>query len=360
MIVDLLRNDLGRVAEIGSVGVDELYKVETYPTLHTMVSTVTAKLMPGADAATIVRALFPCGSITGAPKIHAMEIIRALEQGPRGVYCGAIGHFAPDGSARFNVAIRTLTIEGGRGELGIGGAVVQDSRSGAEYAECLLKARYYESARRPIELIETLGFDPRKGLVRCERHLDRMARSAAEFGIAFDRDAALDTLDMATRDSTSAWRVRLTLDESGAFGASRAPHPGRAAAWTYTVSPLRIDSGDFLLRHKTNWREFYDNEHARLAHETGCDEVIFLNERGEVAEASRCNVFARIKDRLVTPPLEAGVLPGCLRAELLETGQCFEARLSPEDLLRADEVFLGNSLRGLIRAVPAASARATA
>ena len=166
MIVDLLRNDLGRIAEIGSVRVEDLFAVETYPTLHTMVSTVKARLKPGSDIAAIVRALFPCGSITGAPKIRAMEIIRELEASPRGVYCGAIGHFAPDGSARFNVAIRTLTIRGGAGELGIGGAVVQDSASGAEYDECLLKARYYEAARRPLELIETLRWSPDEGFVR--------------------------------------------------------------------------------------------------------------------------------------------------------------------------------------------------
>jgi len=156
MIVDLLRNDLGRIAETGSVAVSGLFAVETYPTLHQMVSTVSARLKPGTGVAEIVRALFPCGSVTGAPKIRAMQCLRELEQSPRGLYCGAIGHFAPDGSARFNVAIRTLTIANGQGELGIGGAVVQDSTAADEYAECLLKARYYEAARRPLRLIETL------------------------------------------------------------------------------------------------------------------------------------------------------------------------------------------------------------
>ncbi|MGZ5938876.1 MAG: aminodeoxychorismate synthase component I, partial [Rhizomicrobium sp.] len=192
MIVDLLRNDVGRLALIGSVAVPDLFAVETYPTLHTMVSTVTAQLKPATRAEAIVRALFPCGSVTGAPKIHAMEIIRELEESPRGIYCGAIGFFAPDGSANFNVAIRTLTISGNRGQLGIGGAVVQDSTAASEYAECLLKARYFESVRKPIGLIETLRYE--NGFVRRERHLDRMQRSARFLDIPFDRMAAMRAL----------------------------------------------------------------------------------------------------------------------------------------------------------------------
>ena len=174
MIVDLLRNDLGRVAEIGSVSVGDMFAVETYPTVHQMVSTVAARLRPGTDVTTLVRALFPCGSVTGAPKIRAMEVIAELEQSPRGVYCGAIGYFAPDGSARFNVAIRTLTISGGRGELGIGGAVVQDSAADGEYGECLLKARYFEWPRRPLELIETFLKARFSGAVRHQRRVNKV------------------------------------------------------------------------------------------------------------------------------------------------------------------------------------------
>jgi para-aminobenzoate synthetase/4-amino-4-deoxychorismate lyase len=350
MIVDLLRNDLGRIAEIGSVHVENLFAVETYPTLHTMVSTVKARLKPGSDAATIVRALFPCGSITGAPKIRAMEIIRELEAGPRGVYCGAIGHFAPDGSARFNVAIRTLTISGGAGELGIGGAVVQDSASGAEYDECLLKARYYEAARRPLELIETLRWQRGEGFARRDLHLARMARSAEFFGMRFDRNEAMRCLQTAAADTDRDLRVRLTLDEAGEFRATTAPLGKALTAWTCAVSPLRVQSSDALARHKTSWRRHLDDEHTRLSRETGCDEVIFLNERGEVAEGSRSNVFARRGGVLVTPPLSAGILDGCLRRELLDQGKCREAVLLPADLA-GGEVYLGNSLRGLILAV---------
>ncbi len=188
MIVDLIRNDLGRVAETGSVRVEELFKVETYPTVHQMVSTIRADLVPGATPHDIVRALFPCGSITGAPKLRAMEIIRELEETPRGLYCGAIGSFSPDGSAAFNVAIRTLTIEGNEGTLGIGGGLVADSSADAEYDECLIKARFFSEGRPPLSLIETFRHDPawrlpaRRAASRTPRALGPRARPALRSG----------------------------------------------------------------------------------------------------------------------------------------------------------------------------------
>ncbi|MDE3114485.1 MAG: aminodeoxychorismate synthase component I, partial [Pseudomonadota bacterium] len=350
MIVDLLRNDLGRVAEIGSVSAKDLFAIETYPTLHQMVSTVTAKLKPGSDIATIQKALFPCGSITGAPKIRAMEIIAALEQSPRGVYCGAIGHISPDGTARFNVAIRTLTIAEGRGELGIGGAVVYDSTAQGEYAECLLKARYYEEARRPLELIETLRFQPDEGFVRLDLHLARMARSAAVFSMPFSRAHALAALERAAANAMEPLRVRLTLNEQGGLAATAAPLGPDAQQWRYAVSPKRVLSSDILRQHKINWRELYESEHARLAREAGADEVLFLNEKGELAEGARNTLFVEIAGVLYTPPLGAGILDGCLRRALVDSGKCLERRLTPEDLARADRVFFGNSLRGLVPA----------
>jgi para-aminobenzoate synthetase/4-amino-4-deoxychorismate lyase len=348
MIVDLLRNDLGRVAEIGSVSVEDMFAIETYPTVHQMVSTVTARLKSGTGVNALVRALFPCGSVTGAPKIRAMEVIAELERSPRGIYCGAIGHFAPDGSARFNVAIRTLTITGNRGELGIGGAVVQDSAADGEYAECLLKARCFEAPRRPLELIETLRYSPGEGFVRRDLHLARMARSAAAFGFAFDKETALRALHGAVAKPPSALRVRLTLTEDGKLTCAAMSLLQEDATWTYAISPQTI-SADALSRHKTNWRDLYESEFARLAKSSGCDEVIFLNERGEVVEGSRTNVFVVRNGMLLTPPLSAGALDGCLRRALIEEGRCSEATLRPENLANAD-IYLGNSLRGLIRA----------
>ncbi len=356
MIVDLLRNDLGRIAQLGSVSVGELFSVETYPTLHQMVSTVTARLKPQTDIETLLRALFPCGSVTGAPKIRAMEIIRELEQSPRGIYCGAIGHFAPDGSAKFNVAIRTLTISGGQGELGIGGAIVQDSTASAEYAECLLKARYFEAVRRPLALIETFAFRPRDGFVRLDRHLARMAASAARFGIAFDRDAAMAVL--AKNRPEAAARIRLSLADDGAISLSATPLEAPAPVWRYVIASRRVSSGDEMLRHKTGWREIFEIERARLGRDS--DEAIFLNERGEITEGSRSNIFIRRNGILLTPPLSCGLLNGCLRSELIERGLCRETVLTPSDLETAEEMYFGNSLRGLIRGVPVrAQARAT-
>jgi para-aminobenzoate synthetase/4-amino-4-deoxychorismate lyase len=372
MIVDLIRNDLSRIAESGSVAVSDLFRIETYPTLHAMVSTVTAQKRRDTGIADILRALFPCGSVTGAPKIRAMEILRELETSPRGAYCGAIGHFAPDGSARFNVAIRTLTIQSGQGELGIGGGVVQDSRIESEYAECLLKARFFEAGRRPLELIETLrwvgpgiakgpvdlspgttpqcraikrGMRPGDGFRRLDSHLARMQASARGFGLAFDDALARAALENSVLGKTGQWRVRLTLNEAGHHHATAHDLPPNPAHWTYALSPQRTDSGDLLLRHKTSWRELYENEVKRL----GTDEVVFCNQRGELTEGARSNIFVRRDGVLLTPPLEAGVLDGRLRAELIAQGKAREARLTPDDL--AGEVWFGNSLRELIPAV---------
>jgi len=343
MIVDLIRNDLGRIAQTGSVTVQDLFKVETYPQLHTMVSTVAARLKPGTDIAAIVRALFPCGSVTGAPKIRAMEILRELESSPRGAYCGAIGCFAPDGAASFNVAIRTLTIDNESGSLGIGGGVVQDSREASEYAECLLKARFFEAPRRSLELIETLKFD--SGFVRQGRHMARMAASAKRFALAFDAAKARHALEQAVQSQEGPLRLRLTLDEAGLHRATAAPLPANPSHWTYALSPSRTRSSDELLRHKTDWRDLYDGEVARLKK----DEVIFQNERGELTEGARSNIFIRRDGILLTPLLSSGLLPGILRAEFLETGAARESVLTEADL--SGEVFFGNSLRGLIPAI---------
>jgi para-aminobenzoate synthetase/4-amino-4-deoxychorismate lyase len=353
MIVDLVRNDIGRLALIGSVAVGNLFEVETYPTLHTMVSTVTAQLKPATRVRQIVRALFPCGSVTGAPKIRAMEIIRELETSARGIYCGALGYFAPDGSADFNVAIRTVLVRSGRGELGIGGAVVQDSNATSEYDECLLKARYFDSGRQPIGLIETLRHDD--GFLRLPLHLDRMQSSARLLSLPFDRAAAEARLRDAVANHSGQLRVRLALDEQGGFTCTVAPLGPLPERWTYGLSPHRVDSGDLLLRHKTTWRQMFDAEQARLAKACGADEVIFLNERGELTEGSRSTIFFRRGRRLVTPPLSSGLLDGVLRRELFESGACCEGVLTPEDLATG-ELFLGNSLRGLIPAQPVARA----
>ena len=343
MIVDLIRNDLGRIAQTGSVAVKALFDVETYPTLHTMVSTVAAQARSEASVADILRALFPCGSVTGAPKIRAMEILRELEDTPRGAYCGAVGYFAPDGSARFNVAIRTLTIIGQDGVLGIGGGVVQDSGAAAEYAECRLKARFFEDGRPPLQLIETMKWD--KGFMRLDAHLARMAASARVFSLAFDAGQARVALDSAVSGRDRPQRVRLTLDEAGRHEATAAPLEANPPHWTYEIATARIQSADLLQQHKTSWRALYDRQSGMA------DEVLFCNERGELAEGARSNIFLERDGILLTPPLSAGALDGRLRAELVAAGRAREAVLTPDDLKGA-VVYCGNSLRGLVRAVP--------
>ncbi len=353
MIVDLLRNDLGRIAQIGSVNVSELFAVETYPTVHQMTSTVSARLAAPHRVEDVLRALFPSGSITGTPKISAMQRIAELEQSPRGVYCGAVGMFAPDGSAQFNVAIRTLTLAAGCGEIGIGSAVVSDSRADAEYAECLLKAQYFERARCELGLIETLRFSG-GSFVRLERHLARMRASADALGLPFAADAALAALDAAVAGHGATavdLRIRLHLSEAGRFAATCAAIDMATPSWRYIIADARLCSADALLKHKIDWRDTYDGEYAR-AIQAGADEAIFLNERDEVCEGSRSTVFVERNGELTTPSLACGCLPGCLREEWLALARCREAVITLADLAAADRVYLGNSLRGLIPALP--------
>lgn len=353
MIVDLMRNDLGRKAEIGSVEVTDLFTVETYRTLHQMTSGIRARLAPGVGLADLMTAIFPPGSVTGAPKIRAMELIRQLETEPRGVYCGSIGHIAPDGQALLNVAIRTpVVFRDGRGEMGIGSGIVFDSEGEKEYDECLLKMQFLVDPPKPFELIETMLFDGRT-IWLLERHLARLEASAHYFDFALDIDTVRQALakEIAGRQSQRL-RIRLLLAEDGHIGVTSTPQPAQSpdAVMQFTISPTRLNSSDAFLYHKTTRRELYDREWKHYADTRGADEVIYLNERGELCEGSRTNLFVEKDGVLRTPELAAGLLPGTLRAELIAEGSAREARLTYEDLLAADTIYLGNSVRGLIRA----------
>ncbi|WP_414464093.1 aminodeoxychorismate synthase component I [Hyphomicrobium sp. DY-1] len=356
MIVDLMRNDLGRIADLGSVGVTDLFTVETFKTLHQMTSGVEARLKDGIGIVDILKAIFPPGSITGAPKIRAMELIRELETEPRGVYCGAIGRFSPDGSAQFNVAIRTAIIDRkGFGEMGIGSGVVADSDGPKEYAECLLKMKFLTDPVRRFELIETMLYVPGDGLWLKGYHLARLAASAAYFGFSYDAEKVRDAIDTAIATAPDQrLRVRLLLDEDGAVSATATPQPETAAdaVMRYVISDTRINSADLFLYHKTTRRELYDREWKHYHDTLGADEVIYLNENGELAEGSRTSIFIERDGRLLTPRLAAGLLPGTLRAALLDEGRAVEARLTIEDANAAKTIYLGNSVRGLVRAGP--------
>lgn len=356
MITDLLRNDLSRVALIGSVRVPELFTVETYPTVHQMTSTVEARLRPGIGFREIVERLFPCGSVTGAPKIRAMEIIRELEAGPRGAYTGSLGMVAPNGDMRFNVAIRTLFIGGdGAGEMGIGSGIVHDSDPVGEYEECLLKGRFLTAPHVGFQLIETMRWSRTDGFYLLDRHMERLKSSARFFGIPCDDGAIRSMLADCVRGLAGKQRIRLLLDQGGGAGATATPMtlPDPPPPVQYTIAARPVDSRDRHRYHKTTRRELLDEERERLAAETGCCEVLFVNERGELTEGSYTNLFVEKGGWLLTPPLSCGLLDGTLRRELLETGDQVEERvLYPRDLEEADAVWLGNSVRGLRPAHP--------
>ena len=345
MIVDLLRNDLGRVAELGSVVVDRLFDVEEYPTLWQMVSEVSAKV-GGRSFGEILRALFPCGSITGAPKIRAMQIAAELERTERGIYTGALGWLAPDGDFRLNVAIRTLELGAdGRGKLGVGSGIVADSQPAAEWQECLLKSRFLRDCDPGLLLIETLRREDGQ-YPRLAGHLDRLRRSAAWLGFVCDETRVVELL--AAQPVAGTWRVRLTLAMDGGIDVQAFPLGAEPSGPRHAVlAAAAIESGYPLRRHKTTDRALYDAALKALEGDAQLFDVVFLNERGEVAEGARSNVFVARDGVLLTPPLASGALPGVLRAELLANGQAREAVLYPADL--ADGFWLGNALRGLVQ-----------
>lgn len=347
MIVDLLRNDLSRIAEPGSVAVPALFTVETYPTLHTLTSTVTATLAPGVGAADVLAATFPCGSVTGAPKIRAQEVIAAIELDARGPYTGSIGYVEPDGTAAFNVAIRTLDWRPGEttATLGLGSGVVADSDEEEEWRECLAKAAFLDGARRRFDLIETMRFDPEEGLPRLEAHLARMKASAAALGFTFDRHGARNELQAATFRLRGAARVRLLLARSGAVAIETGPAPAASGEpMRVALVRRRLPATDLRLAHKTSAR----GEHDRARTRAGTAEIVWVDHDGFVTEGSWSTVFVEREGRLWTPPLARGLLPGVLRAELIAAGDAVEADVRPADL--AGGFWLGNALRGLWRA----------
>jgi para-aminobenzoate synthetase/4-amino-4-deoxychorismate lyase len=350
MIVDLLRNDLGRIAETGSVRVTDLFTVETYRSLHTMTSGIEARKRPGMSMRDVLENLFPCGSITGAPKLRAMEIIHEVEAGPRGLYTGSIGYIAPNGDFAFNVAIRTAIIQAdGRGEIGIGGGIVADSTATDEYQEALLKLRFLADPAPPVTLIETFKWSPDEGFALRERHLDRLIDSAAYFALPVNRAQVQDYLDERARDWTGPMRVRLTLGEAG-LDLTAIALPPSPQKFRFAIAAEKLDSASLWLAHKTTNRAFYDEPRQRAHDQKGLDELVFRNERDELTEGSFTNLFVEKSGRLLTPPLASGLLPGTLRAELLATGKAEERVLTLADLAEAEAIFLGNSVRGLVPA----------
>ncbi len=348
MIVDLMRNDLGRICATGSVGVDDLFCVQTLPTVHQMVSTVRGTLRPGLRYNDILRALYPSGSITGAPKLRTMGIIHALEPRARGVYTGSIGYIAPDGSSTFSVAIRTLAVESTTPAvvtLGVGGGIVADSVAVEEWDECLLKAKFVRQACAPLHLLEAMLC--RDGHIPLlARHMVRLRDSAAALGIRLDerdlRERLLAMVAKAPRDVPQKVRIALALD--GRVQMSTGPVVTWPARLRVGVAPSAVDA-DPVLRYKTSSRRVYDDELARV-HALGLEESIFWNTRGELTEGCISTLFVLANGKLLTPPLRAGVLPGVLRSLLLERGLALERTLRRDDLLSAQAVSAGEQCAG--------------
>ncbi|CAM3153346.1 putative branched-chain-amino-acid aminotransferase [Sphingomonas antarctica] len=344
MIVDLLRNDLSRVAVPGSVAVPRLFEIESYPTVHQMTSTVTATLAPERDAVDVIAALFPCGSITGAPKIRAMEVIAEVEDEPRGAYCGSIGRIDAGGTgAAFNVAIRTLHVVGETATLGLGSGIVADSSAPDEWAECLAKGAFVASPPA-FDLIETMAFDPLDGIVHIKAHMERLASSAAVFGFKFDRHGVRNDLQAATFRLREPVRVRLILSRTGATSIQVTPLPDIPEGPVPVAIVARpTHARDIRLIHKTTDRRIYPRR------PDGAFEIVMTDADGFLTEGSFTSLFvADATGRLRTPPLAHGLLPGILRADLLADGRAYEAELTASDL--QNTFFVGNSLRGLLPA----------
>ena len=357
MIVDMIRNDIGRIAIPGGVETLSQYDVEKYPTVWQMTSTVRGQVEPRRNTdkhglfENVFRALFPCASITGAPKAKTMEIIQGLETTPRKVYTGGIGFLSPQGEACFNVAIRTALVDrkAGRLEFGIGGGIVWDSDAEAEYEETLTKARVLTQPRPEFQLLETMLWEPGTGIFLLDEHLQRLGKSAAYFDVPLDQYKIFQALEESSRTFRgSGTRIRLLVDRDGQFEVQAAPRKTSGnGVPAIALAKEPVDSQDIFLFHKTTHRAVYERAKADFP---DADEVVLWNERGEVTEGTIANIAIRKGDRLVTPPVGCGLLAGTFRGHLLKTGEIEEGVVSIADLKAAEEIFLLNSVRRWRRA----------
>ncbi|RQW84795.1 MAG: aminodeoxychorismate synthase component I [Geobacter sp.] len=352
MIVDLLRNDLGRISENGSVTVKSLFDVETLETVHQMTSTISSRLRSDVGLVDIFRALFPCGSITGAPKKRSMEIIAEMEDIPRGLYTGCIGYISPEmRQAVFSVAIRTVIIEkdSGTGTLGVGSGITWYSSPDAEFEECLAKGIFAQKAQPDFKLIESLLFEKGSGYFLLEKHIDRLECSARYFGFQFDLESVRTSLEEYSQAISESSKVRLLLSRDGSFTVEvdlLVASTSCPTSWI-TFADQAVDSSNRFLYHKTSNREMYRFE---LEKKPDCVDVIFCNEKGEITEGANNTIVIRKDGILLTPPVNCGLLPGTLRAQLLETGEVTEGVIMPADVEQADEIYLINSVRKWRRA----------
>ena len=349
MIVDMVRNDMGRIATAGSIRVPQLFDVERYPTLLQMTSTVTAR--SNVSTAEIMAALFPCASITGAPKVRTMEIIRQLEPEPRGIYTGCIGYIAPNRQSQFNVAIRTVVIDQSSGvaEYGVGGGVVWDSEPTQEYQECQLKAKVLTETHPNFELLETILWEPAGGYFLLAEHLHRLAESARYFSIPVDYNHLRHELELLAAPFDRPHRVRTLIASNGDITTQAIPldSPPAQKRWRVAIARQSVNANDIFLFHKTTHRRVYNT--AREA-QPDYDDVILWNEQGQVTEATIANIVVQFGDDLVTPPINCGLLAGTYRAHLLARQAIRERVITIEELKRSDRIYLINSVRKWIEA----------
>jgi para-aminobenzoate synthetase/4-amino-4-deoxychorismate lyase len=343
MIVDMVRNDLGRVCLPGSVHVPELFRVERYPTLWQLTSLVRGRTLE--PTAQVMAALFPAASITGAPKVRTMRIIQELEVSPRRIYTGSIGVMSPGRKARFNVAIRTVLVDKslGMAEYGVGGGIVWDSDPAAEFRETRIKARVLAAPEPEFLLLETMRWEKNKGIFLLPEHLRRLQDSAAYFGFRLDPKAVRDALEQAVMAADGLeGMLRLTLDNYGSWSIEHRPLPGPTPC-RVSLALSAVDAADPFLFHKTTRREVYDRARRQVPE---VDDVLLWNERGEVTESTIANLVVEIAGELLTPPLACGLLPGTMRARLLHEGRIREAVVRVDDLSRCTRLWLINSVRG--------------
>jgi len=346
MITDLLRNDLGRISK--KVRVPKLFSVERYKTLYQMTSTVEAKLDRQKSLKEIFSSLFPCGSVTGAPKIKTMQIIKNLEKEERGIYTGAIGYICPEKKSCFSVAIRTAHIQAGKGEFGTGGGILYGSKKGSEYKEALLKADFFTQPKVYFRLIETI-FWSKKGFWLLDLHLRRLKRSCRYFSVPFFEEKIKEELVKKVKRRKKETKLRLLIDLKGKVSVSAKKLKKIALPVKAKINSKRVDPSDKFLYHKTTKRSLYERERKK-ANEEGFFETIFLNTKGELTEGAISNIFLKQEGKLFTPPVSCGLLPGVLRQHLLGQKKASQKKLYLKDIREADKIYLGNSVRGLLEA----------
>jgi para-aminobenzoate synthetase/4-amino-4-deoxychorismate lyase len=343
MIVDMVRNDLGRIAQIGSVQVPQLFNIEKYPTLFQMTSTVEAKTK--ASITEIFTALFPCASISGAPKVSTMNIISELETTPRKLYTGSIGFISPNRKAQFNVAIRTAILDhkDKSAEYGVGGGIVWDSTNTDEYREAVLKSHVLTQPQQDFSLLETMLWTPQEGYFLREKHIARMADSAAYFGFTFSESKLKKLLNITEKNFKSPQRLRILLDHSGVFTCETQEYLEQQKTFNIKLAESPINSSDVFFFHKTTNRTMYPSLQ-------GHDDVLLFNEKDELTEFTIGNLVVKADGQLYTPPVSCGLLAGTFRAHLLESGQIKERVIRKNELSTCEKIYLVNSVRKWVEA----------